>query len=164
MKMTARRAVDPIIATLLLIAISVAAGILVYVYVNSLSGGLTGSGGGQLSEQVSMDSYNFNTLTAPVISMRNTGGASSSLTSVFFDGNACQTGNAVCTAGPTFTEPATNGCTDTVTLLPVTCATGQYTRMTLAVVSQTAGTTHTLKVVSATGGTFVMSIVAGRTG
>jgi hypothetical protein len=36
--------------------------------------------------------------------------------------------------------------------------------MTLAVVSQTAGTTHTLKVVSATGGTFVMSIVAGRTG
>jgi hypothetical protein len=164
MKMTARRAVDPIIATLLLIAISVAAGILVYVYVNSLSGGLTGSGGGQLSEQVSMDSYNFNTLTAPVISMRNTGGASSSLTSVFFDGNACQTGNAVCTAGPTFTEPATNGCTDTAGALPVTCATGQYTRMTLIVVSQIAGTTHTLKVVSATGGTFVMSIVAGRTG
>jgi hypothetical protein len=164
MKAAARRAVDPIIATLLLIAISVAAGILVYVYVNSLSGGLTGSGGGQLSEQVSMDSYNFNTLTAPVISMRNTGGASSSLTSVFFDGNACQTGNAVCTAGPTFTEPATNGCTDTAGALPVTCATGQYTRMTLTVVSQIAGTTHTLKVVSATGGTFVMSIVAGRTG
>jgi hypothetical protein len=164
MKVAARRAVDPIIATLLLIAISVAAGILVYVYVNSLSGGLTGSGGGQLSEQVSMDSYNFNTLTAPIISMRDTGGASSSLTSVFFDGNACQTGNAVCTAAPTFTEPASNGCTDTAGALPVTCATGQYTRMTLTVVSQTAGTTHTLKVVSATGGTFVMSIVAGRTG
>jgi len=164
MKVAARRAVDPIIATLLLIAISVAAGILVYVYVNSLSGGLTGTGGGQMSEQVSMDSYNFNTLTAPVISMRDTGGASSTLSSVFFDGNPCQAGNAVCTAAPAFVEPASNGCTDTAGALPVTCSTGQYTKMTLTVAAQTAGTTHTLKVISATGGTFVISIVAGRTG
>jgi FlaG/FlaF family flagellin (archaellin) len=164
MKAAARRAVDPIIATLLLIAISVAAGILVYVYVNSLSGGLTASGGQQISEQASMDSFNFNTLAAPVINIRDTGGSSTTLNAVYFDGQPCQAGNAVCTAGPTFTEPATNGCTDTAGALPVTCATGQYTRMTLTVVSQIAGTTHTLKVVSATGGTFVMSIVAGRTG
>jgi hypothetical protein len=138
--------------------------VLVYVYVNSLSGGLTGTGGQQMSEQVSMDSYNFNTLTTPAISMRNTGGASTTLSAVFFDGNACQPGNAVCTAGPTFAEPASSGCTDTGAALPVTCSTGQYTRMTLTVTSQTAGTTHTLKVISATGGTFVMTIVAGRTG
>ena len=59
MKVTARRAVDPIIATLLLIAIAVAAGIIVYVYVNSLAGGLTQSGGQQVSKQLSMDSYAF---------------------------------------------------------------------------------------------------------
>ena len=117
-----------------------------------------------MSEQVSMDSYNFNTLTAPVISLRDTGGSSTTLASVFFDGQACQTGNAVCTAAPIFAEPASNGCTDTGGALPVTCNAGQYTKMTLTVVSQTAGTTHTVKVISATGGTFITSVVAGRAG
>ena len=46
-----RRAVSPIIATLLLIAIAVAAGVLVYVYVNSLSGNLTSSNGNQVTHQ-----------------------------------------------------------------------------------------------------------------
>ncbi len=46
MQITARKAVSPIIATLLLIAIAVAAGIIVYVYVNSLCGNVTGGGGG----------------------------------------------------------------------------------------------------------------------
>src|SRR5467141_4060756 len=126
MKMTARRAVDPIIATLLLIAISVAAGILVYVYVNSLSGGLTASGGQQISEQASMDSFNFNTLAAPVINIRDTGGSSTTLNAVYFDGQPCQAGNALCTA-VSFVEPATNGCTGVA--LPVTCTTGQYVAM-----------------------------------
>jgi hypothetical protein len=161
MKVAARRAVDPIIATLLLIAISVAAGILVYVYVNSLSGGLTASGGQQISEQASMDSFNFNTLTAPVINIRDTGGSSTTLNAVYFDGQPCQGGNAVCTA-TAFVEPATNGCTGVA--LPVTCTTGQYVAMTLTTAAQTAGTSHTVKVISITGGTYVFSVVAGRTG
>jgi len=162
MKMTARRAVDPIIATLLLIAISVAAGILVYVYVNSLSGGLTASGGQQISEQASMDSFNFNTLAAPVINIRDTGGSSTTLNAVYFDGQPCQAGNALCTTLPSFVEPATNGCTGVA--LPVTCTTGQYVAMTLTTAAQTAGTSHTVKVISITGGTYVFSVVAGRTG
>jgi hypothetical protein len=161
MKMTARRAVDPIIATLLLIAISVAAGILVYVYVNSLSGGLTASGGQQISEQASMDSFNFNTLTAPVINIRDTGGSSTTLNAVYFDGQPCQAGNVVCTT-VSFVEPATNGCTGVA--LPVTCTTGQYVAMTLTTAAQTAGTSHIVKVISITGGTYVFSVVAGRTG
>ncbi len=59
MHVTVRKAVSPIIATLLLIAIAVAAGIIVYVYVNSLAGGLTSGGGQQVSEQLSLDAYNY---------------------------------------------------------------------------------------------------------
>jgi len=163
-KQTARKAVDPIIASLLLIAIAVAAGIIVYVYVNSLTGGLTGSGGQQMSDQVSMDAYNFNTVTAPIITLRDTGGSSVTLSAVYFDGYLCQASGTVCTGAAAFTEPATNPCTDTAGALPVTCTTGQFTKMTLAVASQTSGTSHSVKVLTATGGTFVISIVAGKSG
>jgi hypothetical protein len=36
--------------------------------------------------------------------------------------------------------------------------------MTLTTAAQTAGTSHTVKVISITGGTYVFSVVAGRTG
>src|SRR5271155_5442934 len=89
MKITARKAVDPIIATLLLIAIAVAAGIIVYVYVNSLAGGLTQGGGQQGSDQLSMDAYNYATIASgPTLTIRDTGSSSVTITSVFFDGTS----------------------------------------------------------------------------
>ncbi|MDG6978144.1 MAG: type IV pilin [Nitrososphaerota archaeon] len=159
MQATARRAVSPIIATLLLIAIAVAAGIIVYVYVNSLAGGLTGSGGSQVSEQLSMDSYNFKTTTSPVITLRNTGGASVTITQIFFDGNVC-TGTAgatdVCGA-PTIALP-TLGTTQTTTVSLTVTQPG------LPATGYTAGTTHTIKIITADGGTFTYSVTAGRSG
>jgi flagellin-like protein len=98
LKFTHRRAVSPIIATLLLIAIAVAAGIVVYVYVNSLAGGLTGSGGQQVSQQLQMQAYNFapQTYSAGKIAngqvldvfLENTGSSSLSIANVYFDGTA----------------------------------------------------------------------------
>jgi flagellin-like protein len=97
MKMTARKAVDPIIATLLLIAIAVAAGIIVYVFVNSLSGGLTQGGGQQVSQQLQLQAYTFTGVSGTTvsssgviadISLQNTGSSSLTISSIYFDGTA----------------------------------------------------------------------------
>ena len=159
MQITARKAVSPIIATLLLIAIAVAAGIIVYVYVNSLSGGLTGSGGSQVSEQLSMDSYSFITTTNPVLTLRDTGGSSVTITEVYFDGNVC-----------TGTASATDVC-GAPTIASPTLSTTQTTSVSLTVTQPghsatgfTAGTTHTVKVITADGGTFTFAVTAGRSG
>jgi flagellin-like protein len=97
MKFSHRRAVSPIIASLLLIAIAVAAGIIVYVYVNSLAGNLTGSGGSQLAQQVQLQAYSFTSVsgTGPsssnwVIdaSMENVGSSSVTISAIYFDGTA----------------------------------------------------------------------------
>src|SRR5580700_2121751 len=110
MRLTARRAVSPIIATLLLIAIAVAASIIVYVFVNSLSGNLTQQGGQQVADQVSMDAYTYpSTGTAPVLVLRNVGSASITISSIYFDGNLCQASGVTCTAAPTLL-PASGQC------------------------------------------------------
>jgi flagellin-like protein len=96
MKFSRRRAVSPIIATLLLIAIAVASGIIVYVYVNSLSGSLTSGGGQQVSSQIQMQAANFlpqtfgagKTSNGQVLDvfLENTGSSSLSISNVYFDG------------------------------------------------------------------------------
>src|SRR5271169_2267586 len=97
MDFTTRKAVSPIIASLLLIAIAVAAGIIVYVYVNSLAGNLTGSGGSQLAQQVQLQAYSFTSVsgTGPssanwVIdaSMENVGSSSVTISAIYYDGTA----------------------------------------------------------------------------
>jgi len=156
MQVTARTAVSPIIATLLLIAIAVAAGIIVYVYVNSLAGGLTSGGGQQVSEQLSLDAYNYGTIGSGVtIAVRNSGSSSVTISSVFFDGAlAASFGSqspASCAAGATATATGAT-CTFSLTTSPGTVETA------------TSGTTHVVKIVSATGGTSVFSVTAGRSG
>ena len=162
MKITARKGVDPIIATLLLIAIAVAAGIIVYIYVNSISGNLTQGGGAQVGEGLSMDTYTFSTLNTPTISVRDTGGSSISINQVFFDGLQCEAAGLSCTAVAA-TEPASGGCTGTT--FPVPCTTGQYVTLTLTLpANAVSGTSHTIRIVTVDGGTFTFSTVAGRTG
>jgi len=159
MCLTARRAVSPIIATLLLIAIAVAAGIVVYVFSSSLTGNLTQGGGQQVADQVSMDAYTFGTLTNPIVILRNVGGSSVTVTSVYFDGNLCQTSGATCTAAPTFTTGASPLCQAG----PI-CTTGEYVSTSLTVASQISGTSHLLRIVTSDGGTFSFSVIAGRSG
>jgi len=149
MQRTARKAVDPIIASLLLIAIAVAAGIIVYVYVTSLAGGLTQAGGQQVSEQLSLDAYTFpssgaGTLT---VTVRNTGGSSLTLNAYFFDGSAFSP-----TVG---SSTLSTGQTTTITQNPISALPGG---------TPTSGTSHSLKVITADGGTFVFTIVSGRSG
>jgi len=238
MRFARRRAVSPIIASLLLIAIAVAAGIIVYVYVNSLAGGLTSGGGGQVSQQIQMQSYTFNTVkSGQVIDvfLENTGGSSLSISSVYVDGTplgewgtttagtytkylvaptsavgcfalvpqtvtnspvtltpdttqttgttgapATCVGNTPtsCAAGaPEFcidtptAETETGGATGTAPLasqgtaqLIIAAAGASCTGTSFPLCPATTGTSHTIKIVTATGGTAVFTVVAGRTG
>jgi archaeal type IV pilus assembly protein PilA len=162
MQLTARKAVSPIIATLLLIAIAVAAGIIVYVFTSSIAGNLTQSGGQQVSEQISMDAFTYPSAgTAPVLVLRNVGSASVTVNQIYFDGNLCQAAGATCTAAPTLTTGA--GLCSAATL-PSICTAGQYTAVTLATTAQTVGTSHLVRLVTSDGGTFTFSVIAGRSG
>jgi flagellin-like protein len=51
-RISIRKAVSPVIATLLLIAIAVAAGIILYVFVSGFTGSLTQTSGQQAAEQL----------------------------------------------------------------------------------------------------------------
>jgi len=95
MKFQRRKAVSVIIATLLLIAIAVAASIIVYVFVNSLAGGLTQGGGQQTTERLQMQGYNFNlalgatcacSLQVLQVFLLNSGSAATTVSAVYYDG------------------------------------------------------------------------------
>ena len=161
MQVTARKAVSPIIATLLLIAIAVAAGIIVYVFVNSISGNLTQQGGQQVADQISMDAYSYPSAgTAPVLVLRNVGSASITISAIYFDGNLCQASGVTCTAAASLTTAG--GCS--AATLPSVCTTGSYTQVTLTTAAQTVGTSHIVRVETSDGGTFTFTIIAGRSG
>jgi len=158
MRVTGRRAVSPIIATLLLIAIAVAAAIIVYVFVSSISGNLAQQGGQQVADQVSMDAYNYpSPYTAPVMVMRNVGSSSITISQIYFNGNLCQGVIAACQAPSFASGTCTTGATST-------CTAGQYTQLTLTVTSPGAGTSSLIRLVTSDGGTFTFSIIAGRSG
>jgi flagellin-like protein len=175
MQLTARRAVSPIIATLLLIAIAVAAGIIVYVFTSSITGNLTQGGGTQVSEQVSMDAYTFvvsgaGTCTGAVanpcaqVVLRNVGSSTVTISQIYVDGNLCQTAGAFCQANPVVTEPASSFCSGATPT--ITCATGTYATFSFDMHSSTvtAGSSHLLRVVTSDGGTFTFSVIGGRSG
>ena len=99
MKFQRRPGVSVIIATLLLIAIAVAAGIIVYVFVNGLAGSLTSGGGQQTTERLQMQSFTF-AVSPPVsggftcgcsgqlldIFLINSGSSSTTISAVYYDG------------------------------------------------------------------------------
>lgn len=155
MKVAQRKAVSPIIATLLLIAIAVASGIIVYVFTGSLAGNLTKSGGSQVTEQVSMDAYSYQTPPSLTIYLRNTGPSTINMSQVYFDGTSY-------VAASMFSSASTS-CTLAVNGESVQCAPGGTVVLTLSEAS-TTGQSHTVKVVTADGAPFPFSVVAGSTG
>jgi flagellin-like protein len=130
-----KKAVSPVIATLLMIAIAVAASIIVYVWSMGLLGGLMQSGGGsQTAEQLILEAYDGNT----AVIVRNVGTRDINVTACSVDGVA----NAAC--------PSTGTVVTQGTALPFTLA-----------APPSAGS-HVLKFVSRDGGVFTFSIVGGQ--
>ncbi|MEM3678019.1 MAG: archaellin/type IV pilin N-terminal domain-containing protein [Candidatus Bathyarchaeia archaeon] len=133
-----RRAVSPVIATLLMIAIAVAAAILVYVWSMGLVGTLQGTGGQQTREQLIMEAYNT-VGTSWLLYIRNVGPTSSNITAVYVEGKP------VSFSGDTSLAPGGHG---TLTL-------SNFGTLT-------SGAAYTVKIVTSSGAVFSYSVIAGR--
>jgi len=137
-----KHAVSPVIATLLMIAIAVAASIIVYVWSIGLLGGLMGGGGSQVKEQLILEAYDWSTIATPKIVIRNVGSSTITFASAYVAGNA-----ATGLSG---------------TLAP--SAKTAQTTLSISGFNATAGVAYTLKIVTATGGVFSFSMIAGGSG
>jgi archaellum component FlaF (FlaF/FlaG flagellin family) len=144
------RAVNQVIAALLLIAIAVAAAILLYVFAIGLLGSLGSSGGQQTKEQLIMESYNWAFGSPPgsiTLTVRNVGSASidAGHTDIFVNGNLISGGLAGCLQVLTPTQSCTTSA------LTVPGGAGSYI----------AGAAYPLKLVTPDGGVFSYSVIAG---
>ena len=130
MKFQERKGVSVIIATLLLIAIAVAAGIIVYVFVSGLAGNLTTGGGQQTTERLQMQSFNFALSPQACacsgqilqIFLLNSGSSSTTISAIYYDGNLLATtapflGPAVAISGIGYSAVAGNAYTAPSTTL-----------------------------------------------
>lgn len=79
-----KRAISPIIATLLLILIAIAAGVVVYAYVLGFIGNsINQNGTGPSAESLNINTWEVNS-TVPEIFVQNTGANSVNITSAYF--------------------------------------------------------------------------------
>ena len=139
-----RNAVSPVIATLLMIAIAVAAAILVYVWSMGLIGGLQTGGGQQVREQIMLDEYTWTAQGTVTGIVRNVGNAKVEVAAVYIEGHT-----AAFTLTPTTMDPLSTSA------LSVTSIAG---------FTPTSGVAYTLKIVTKTGGVFSYSVIFGHGG
>lgn len=148
------RAVSAVIATLLLIAIAVAAAIIVYVFSIGLLGGLQTSGGQQVKQQVILEAYNWVTPGTLTITVRNVGPASVQFADMFVNGNPIPGGSIAATSGGCW-----SGASNTDTLAVGTACTLNLTGLTGTLYSD--GVAYVVKVVSIDGAVFSYSAIDG---
>jgi len=143
------KGISTIIAALLLIAIAIAAGVLLYVFSIGLIGSLQGSGGQQVKDQVIMEAYNWVSGSSLILQLRNTGSTTVNLsTADFYVGG-------VLLATPTFTctAPATSTSMRPGGACQATAATGAG--------SYSSGVAYTVKLSLADGGVMSFSAIDG---
>jgi flagellin-like protein len=138
------KAVSPVIATLLLIAIAVATAIILYVFVAGYVGSLTSTGGQQTVERLQMDAYNYRTNTLS-LTLRNVGGTAVQIDQIYFGGTIVNT-HAGSTCFSTVPLDVQQTCIINMTPTPV----------------PPAGTSHTFKVITRSGGVFTFTVVKGQ--
>ena len=146
------RGISTIIAALLLIAIAIAAGVLLYVFSMGLIGSLQGTGGQQTKDQLIMEAYQWTTSTSLVLNTRNTGSTSLNLAAAdYYLGGVQQTTFAI-------TNPTGGTCTATTAVTPGTAC---IVTLTLAAASYSAGVAYVLKIGLTDGGIMSYSVVDG---
>jgi flagellin-like protein len=145
------RGISTIIAALLLIAIAIAAGVLLYVFAMGLIGSLQGTGGQQTKDQVIMEAFQWTTIAGPVtVNVRNTGSTtvSLSLADYYLGGLAVSGATATtCTTGTWATVAPGTACT-----LSIPVPSG---------LTPTSGVAYVFKIGLSDGGVMSYSIVAG---
>jgi flagellin-like protein len=158
-KRYSRRGVSVIIASLLLIAIAVAAAVLLYVFSIGLMGSLGSSGGQQTKDQVILEAYNWATAGTLVLSLKNVGSSTVNLApgttttpgaDYFINGIAVATAAVSCgSASNTAVVPGSATCIATLTV-----PTGTWT----------PGTAYPVKLVLPDGGVFSYTAIDGQAG
>ena len=127
------KALSPVVASIILIAVTVAVSVVVAAWMGGMTIGLMGN-----AEQVSVKNVVFNNATAVTLTVQNTGGATVTLSSATIDGN---------TATLAFATPSTS--------LNIPKGNYGYAGITLATGNFAAGAQYELKVMTAKGTTVV---------
>ncbi len=135
-----KKAVSPVIATLLMIAIAVASGTLVYVWSMGMVGTLQSSGGQQTKHQLIMEAYRAQG-TPWTFNVRNTGSSTIQIASVYVNGTKVTPDPATPTLAPTASVSLT------ITGLP----TGLI-----------AGVGVPVKIITLDGAVFTFNVINGR--
>ena len=153
-----RKAVSPVIAVLLIVAISVATSILVYTWYMGLIGPLQGSGGTEVKQQLIMEAYSFyDTGNYPNLNIyvRNVGSTPLKIAQIYFDGKPL--------TKLTSNYPVLNPGESHVIYLNRTGGSGDWVWRGLPP-NPTPGSSHLLKIVTGDGAVFTFSVVAGYNG
>ena len=181
------RGVSAIVATLLLIAISVAAAVIVYVFVGGLAGNLTQNGGQPVTEKLSIQSFNFEISPGTCgcaqqvleIFLLNPGPALTQVSAVYFDGALMTVTTPIPIVDVSLVNDAAYLIPSTTTMLSGAAgkihfsANSQLSSYSVTSVGQIVitftsavayGSGHTVKVVSSTGATNVYTVVSGIAG
>jgi len=136
-----KKAVSPVIATLLMIAVAVAASVIVYVWSAGLLGTLMGGGGSQVKEQVILEAYQWTASNDLKLYLRNVGSSNVTLANIYVGG----------------TQLAAVG---TKTMAPK----GTSVQSLAPGTTFSAGTAYVVKVVTETGGVFSFTCICGSSG
>ena len=146
------RGISTIIAALLLIAIAVAAGVLLYVFSIGLIGGLQGTGGQQTKDQLIMEAYNWNTASSLILNVRNTGSTTLNLLGADWYVSGIQ----ITTVG--ITNPSGGTCTTTTAVGPGTAC---IITLTVTAASYSTGVGYVIKIGLPDGGVLSYSAIDG---
>ncbi len=144
------RGVSVIIASLLLIAIAVAAAVLLYVFSIGLMGSLGSSGGQQTKDQVILEAYDWTTSGMLVLNLKNVGSSTVNVAHAsadYFVNGIAQPTVTDCT-GASALAPGAATCKETIT------TTGTFT----------SGAAYPVKVVLPDGGVFSYTAIDGHAG
>jgi flagellin-like protein len=135
-----KKAVSPVIATLLMIAIAVASGTLVYVWSMGIVGTLQSSGGQQTKQQLMMEAYKA-VGTSWEFNLRNPGSATLQIAAVYVNGTSC-------------TPPSIPPLAPTNTL--------KLTVNVSGLSGLTMGVGYPVKIVTVDGAVFTFTVIYGR--
>ncbi len=144
------RGISTIIAALLLIAIAIAAGVLLYVFSIGLIGSLSSSGGQQVKDQLVLAAYSWPTGTKLTLYLQNVGSSSLNVTgaSYFVNGALISSPTPGTTSACTASQsPGSSACS---MVLPTGSA------------SYTSGAAYPVKIVTPDGGVFSYSAIYGQ--
>ena len=147
-KIQKKKGISPIIATLLLILIAIAAGVIVYAYVVGFIGNAANQNGtGPSSESLNINTWYLNS-TVPELFVQNTGSNAINITAVYFYSSA---GSVV---GSNITVAAYGAAHGTGVVISA-----GSTKVIYAVgITLTKGTEYQAKVVTVNGGTAVTGL------